>query len=143
MGLSMTAIWLTLFSKLRALQISDPKGTNFRLGLGRWIRHGFPSPSFVKFWGVKPLTARSLKWGLNDCDRARTTRSPQPARYEGRHRRDQGWSIIERQRQIFSWPGSVTRAVRDGQYHFAAAGTCRWVRRFPPGPGRPPSWLPF
>ena len=40
-GLSMTAIWLTLFSKLMSPQISDPKGTNFRLGLGRWIRHGF------------------------------------------------------------------------------------------------------
>ena len=77
--------------------------------------------------------------GLNDCDLARTTRSPQPPRYEDHHRRDQGWSIIERQRQIFSWRGSVTRAIRDGQCHFAAARICRWVRRFPPGPGRPPS----
>src|SRR5260370_42293389 len=42
--------------------------------------------------------------GLHDFDLARTSRSPQPARYEGHHRRDQSWSIIERQRQIFSWP---------------------------------------
>ena len=77
--------------------------------------------------------------GVNDCDLARTTRSPRPGRCEGHHRRDQGWSITERQRQIFSWLGSVTRAVRDGECHLAAARICQWVRRFPPGQGRPPS----
>jgi hypothetical protein len=30
--------------------------------------------------------------------------TPQPARYERHHRRDQGWSIIEREQQIFSRP---------------------------------------
>jgi hypothetical protein len=47
-----TVVLMTLFflSKLRALQISDPKGTNFRLGLGRlWIRRRCQFPSLVKF----------------------------------------------------------------------------------------------
>jgi hypothetical protein len=43
-----------------------------------------------------------------------TTRSPQPARYDGHHRGDQGRSIIERQRQIFSWLGSVREQFEIG-----------------------------
>ena len=86
-------------------------------------------------------TTKVFNGGLNDCDLARASRSPQPAGQEDHHRCDQGGSIIERQRQIVSWPGSVTREIRDGQCDFAVARICRWVRRFPPGQGRPPSSL--
>jgi len=86
-------------------------------------------------------TTKVFNGGLNDCDLARASRWPQPAGQEDHHRCDQGGSIIERQRQIVSWPGSVTREIRDGQCDFAVARICRWVRRFPPGQGRPPSSL--
>src|ERR1700730_4872750 len=58
MGLSMTAIWLTLFSKLGALQISDPKGTNFRLGFGT----GFHLHRSLNFEGYVVSRCQQYDW---------------------------------------------------------------------------------
>jgi hypothetical protein len=90
------------------------------------------------FEACRRLRLVTSKRGLNDHDLARTSCSPQRARYEGHRRCDQGWSITDRWRQIFCRLGSVTPAIRDEQCHFAAARICRWVRRFPPGQGHPP-----
>src|SRR5262249_2985610 len=46
------------------------------------------------------------------------------------------WAFAERYRRLFSWAGSVTRAVRSERCHFAVARICKRVRRFSPRQGR-------
>src|SRR5438128_1659818 len=118
-------------SQIRRNHIRLKSLTSFSARLsGRWIRQGSRLH--------KVLTARWLKWGLNDRNLARTSRSPWPAQQDGHHRRDQSWPSDQQQRRVLNWRGSITRAFRNGQCHFPTARICCWVRRFPLGKGCPP-----